>query len=75
MWFQIYKSDFDVSTDVKETGVRKSRRSFSMLELDMMDIPCESFPYIVEPYKADHWDLTDESRAINDHLYLIKGPL
>ena len=53
-----------MSTGIKESGVRKSRRSFSMLELDMMDIPCESFPYIVEPYKADHWDLTDEALGL-----------
>lgn len=31
----------------------------------MLDIPCESFPYITEPYRADHWDLTDEPESRN----------
>ena len=48
-----------------EEAKRENRKSFSMLELDMLDIPCESFPYITEPYRADHWDLTDEPESRN----------
>jgi len=34
-----------------------------MLELDMVELPCEAFPYLNEPYRADHWDLTDEPES------------
>lgn len=60
----IFKSWLKINIELiitpKEETAREHRKSFSMLELDMLDIPCDSFPYIVEPYKADHWDLTDD---------------
>ena len=34
-----------------------------MLELDMLDTQYDAFPYIVEPYQADQWDLTDDTMS------------
>ena len=41
---------------------RRNRKSISTLELDIIDTPCQSFPYLANPqtYKADTWDLTDD---------------
>jgi len=41
---------------------RRNRKSISTLELDIIDTPCQSFPYLGNPqsYKADTWDLTDD---------------
>ena len=44
---------------------RKSRKSVSTLELDIIDIPMEPFPYLKaqKSYEADTWDLTDDSES------------
>jgi len=46
----------------KEDEKRRNRKSISTLELDIIDTPCQSFPYLGNPqsYKADTWDLTDD---------------
>lgn len=48
-------------------------QSISTLELDQLDIQCEAFPYTVEPYKADQWDLTDDHDSRTYWLDTLKA--
>ena len=62
---KLWGENFASSTGYRERSTSNSKDddSISTLELDQMDIACEPFPYLIDSYKADQWDLTDDNES------------
>jgi hypothetical protein len=61
---KLWGENFASSTGYRERSTSNSKDnddSISTLELDQMDIACETFPYLIDSYKPDQWDLTDDN--------------
>lgn len=72
---KLWGENFASSTGYRERSTSNSKDddSISTLELDQMDIACETFPYLIDSYKPDQWDLTDDNASREYWISTLKS--